>query len=134
MAVYFNGAAVGLYWFCCLLVCCIPRPDPLFKRSKSPTRRNSKPAHTNPTVSVQQNNGFEDEGSAATSKKTSNKKNDDGRITDDDFDTHTEVAEGTRVEYKEKTFPDGTRQVDEITHYADGSRSVKTQNFGPDDD
>jgi hypothetical protein len=70
-------------------------------------------------------------------KKASKRKDSDNnntpaeKITDEDFDTPT-IQEGTSsVEVKEKTFPDGTRQVDEITHYEDGSKSVKTQTFKP---
>jgi hypothetical protein len=70
-------------------------------------------------------------------KRTASKRKDndnnppDEKITAEDFDTPA-IQEGTSsLEVKEKTFPDGTRQVDEITHYEDGSKSVKTQTFKP---
>ena len=57
-------------------------------------------------------------------------KND--KITKDDFKDAPAVDEGVdRVEFKEKAFPDGSRQVDEITYYEDGTKSVNTKTYGP---
>jgi len=48
-------------------------------------------------------------------------------ISDDEFDKieAPQTADGSRVEMKEKTFPDGRRQVEEITHHPDGSYTTK---------
>jgi hypothetical protein len=55
-------------------------------------------------------------------------------ITQEDFNT-PDVHEGVeRVEVKEKAFPDGSRQVDEITHYTDGTSSTITKEYRPGDD
>ena len=60
-------------------------------------------------------------------------KDDDDKINDDDFDDIPQAGDDgvDRVEFKEKSFPDGSRQVDEITYYEDGTKSVDTKHYGP---
>lgn len=56
--------------------------------------------------------------------------NDKAKIKDEEFfEGDVPPATASRVEVKEKTFPDGSRQVEEITHFQDGSTSVKTESF-----
>ena len=36
-----------------------------------------------------------------------------------------------RVELNEKNFPDGSRQVNEVTYYKDGTKSINTKRYAP---
>lgn len=86
---------------------------------------------------VQQGYNAEEEPSTPTKKKKKRKKkkkepkSNRDKITDEDFDT-PEMSDGVdRVESKEKSFPDGSRWVDEITYYLDGRQSVTTKKYRP---
>lgn len=154
VGVYLSGAATAAFWIACLLLCCFPRPEPFCKSLggiDADKSRKSEPKIIFQPVIVNEEPGYdEDYGDEPPSprrksskrveadersslRRTSSKRVEgDEKITKDDFDT-PEIGDGTsRVEIKEKTFPDGTRQVDEITHYDDGSKSVKTQTFAPE--
>jgi hypothetical protein len=124
-----------------LLLCCFPRPDPFCNALGGADAEKDRKEQEEPKVIVQpvvvENPNYEEdygeEPSPPTPERRSSRRDApvDEKITDEDFDT-PEIGEGTsRVEIKEKTFPDGTREVDEITHYADGSKSVKTQTITP---
>jgi hypothetical protein len=145
-----SGISAILYWISGLLVCCIPRPDPIcFSSGSSSKAKRSNSQQEVVVPIVIDDYEFKDEESPPLTRKSSRvgltrnsssvsltRKNShtplDSKIRNEDFETPS-VADGTRVEVKEKEFPDGTRQVDEITHYADGSKSVKTQTFKPDE-
>lgn len=159
VSVYLSGAAMVVFWCACVLLCCFPRPDPVCApKPRQPSRRESgqPQAIIQPVVINNSDYDYEEEyGEApppsprrksskiqanepeAPRRKSSKREGDDSvngvhlddKITEEDFDT-PDLQEGTtRVEVKEKSFPDGTRQVDAITHYADGSKSVKTQTY-----
>jgi hypothetical protein len=55
-------------------------------------------------------------------------------INDEEFlEGDTPPPTASRLEVKEKTFPDGSREVEETTHFHDGSTSVKTKSFKKDE-
>jgi hypothetical protein len=57
-------------------------------------------------------------------------KDNKAKINDEEFlEGDVPPASASRVTLKEKTFPDGSREVEETTHYQDGSTSVKTKSF-----
>lgn len=147
-----SAVAVVFYWFCSVLTCCFPRPDPFcdtWKQRKADRERSvgdTQYAQTPPPQQrvVVEEGAHDEERPRSPKRRKSRKKRTskrnlesgstrqlDRKIRKDDFDL-PEVTEGVdRVEVKEKSFPDGSRQVDEITHYTDGSTSVKTKNYGP---
>ena len=149
IAVYFSGAAVFCFWVACLFLCCFPRPDPFCKNfgaaEAEPKERPEEPVRVYVQQQVDEPDYEEDYGDDADDydddsddddeapppkRKSSKRASKPEKITNDDFNDTPEIQEGTsNVEIKEKTFPDGSRRVDEITTYADGSQSVKTQTF-----
>jgi hypothetical protein len=161
IVIFLSGAAALVFFLCSLLCCCLPRPDPIFsnhsgfndqKSTQQAGTREQPQVIVQPAQYISSQNYDEDyeyEAPPPKSKtliqkdepkppkgKTSKRKDDDTNppneeITAEDFATPA-IQEGTSsVELKEKTFPDGTRRVDEITRYEDGSKSVKTQTFKP---
>mmetsp|Transcript_4495 Transcript_4495/g.6782 ORF Transcript_4495/g.6782 Transcript_4495/m.6782 type:complete len:312 (+) Transcript_4495:164-1099(+) len=134
-----SGIAAILFWVSGLLVCCVPRPNPICLGGGSGAKRSNSEQEVVVPIVIEDDD-FNEQSPPAPTRKNSNisltRKNSntplDSKIRHQDFATPS-VADGTRVEVKEKEFPDGTRQVDEITHYADGSKSVKTQTFKPDE-
>lgn len=142
------------------MTCCFPRPDPFcqaYKQQKEEEQQErAAPVETRPVVVVQQGNAEDEKagkpktttrkkrkkkakegavtaGSPASSKRSLKTSNSKKNITKDDFEEETpQVREGVdRMEVKEKSFPDGSRQVDEITHFTDGTKAVKSRNYGP---
>eukprot|EP00980_Cylindrotheca_fusiformis_P007343 scaffold1525_cov142-Cylindrotheca_fusiformis.AAC.143 len=140
-----SAVAAVIYWLCCVFTCCFPRPDP-FCDSR---RNNRKEGVEEEVVSVQRRvylepdveKGFdetqkpkEDEKKKkkkSKKKKKKKRKSNDGKITDDDFDTPHVSDDVDHIEYKETALPNGGRRVDEITHFLNGRQAVKTKRYGP---
>jgi hypothetical protein len=93
-----------------------------------PPKKNGR--HT--AIAREEEPDFMDEPSIVMQDKKSNgSDNDDSfdkaKINDEEFfEGDTPAANASRVEVKEKTFPDGSREVEETTHFQDGTTSVKT--------
>ena len=150
-----SGVAAFLLWLSGLIVCCAPRPEPYCFSSSTTNNKNKRGSSKNePQVVVQpviiddnEFNDFDPNKEEEQPRQPSRKSSINSRagrssqqplgskITDEDFEMNSGnlVDDGTKVEVKEREFPDGSRQVDEITHYPDGSKSVKTQMFEPDE-
>lgn len=142
ISVYMSGASSALYFCASLFLCCFPTPDPLFGK-RTPKKR---PTAREPNVIVQpividqtgghlqknDNDEYDDEEEdPPVPRKTSSmisRKNAD-KITDDDFDFEVPRDDADRVDYREITLPDGTRQVHETTYHSDGTKSTKTRMY-----
>lgn len=72
---------------------------------------------------------YEEEAPRQPTKKNSMVSNTGDKITDDDFNFESPTEGTSRVDYKERTLPDGTRQVDEITYHPDGTKTIKTKSY-----
>jgi hypothetical protein len=73
-----------------------------------------------------------DEPSITMNNKNNDVNNNDekAKINDEEFlEGDVPPATASRVEVKEKTFPDGSRQLEETTHFHDGTTSVKNTSF-----
>ena len=73
-----------------------------------------------------------DEPSIMMNNKESNASDDDdkAKIKDEEFlEGDVPPTTASQVEVKEKTFPDGSREVEETTHFHDGTTSTKTKSF-----
>jgi hypothetical protein len=144
-----SGAASALYFCGCLFLCCFPTPDPMFGRKQSKGPPSSSGGHqtiVQPVVVNQRGNGGDweydeeeeesageeesyDEEPASPTRKASMVSRNGDKITDDDFDFDTPTEGTSRVDYKERTLANGMRQVDEITYYPDGTKSIKTKSY-----
>lgn len=133
-----SAIAASIYWLCCVLTCCFPRPDPFCEYRKKREEEQEevvvvkRRVIVEPDVEQGYNADQEPKDKDAKKKKRKPRKPQKDKITDADFDTPAGVSdEVDRVEYKETTLPDGSRKVDEITHYFNGRQAVKTTRYRP---
>lgn len=145
ISVYLSGVSSALYFCACLFLCCFPTPDPLF--GKHPTKKRPSPSEQQKVViqpivinqtggsgygqEMQYNEEYDDEELNITvpKKKSSIISQNGDKITDDDFNFKVPIDESDRMDVKEVTLPDGTRQVEETTYHADGRKSKKTRKY-----
>lgn len=156
ISVYMSGASSALFFCGCLFLCCFPTPDPMFgpKQYKGPPARGTQENIViQPVVIDQRRNprdydyeeeeyeessaedededdeSYDEEAPRQPTKKNSMVSNTGDKITDDDFNFESPTEGTSRVDYKERTLPDGTRQVDEITYHPDGTKTIKTKSY-----
>ena len=130
---YLSVAAVLCFFFASVLLCCFPRPDPFCCGVRDRTRSTTKTTRTVvQTQEVPSNDGY----AAAPAPSPSPRKgrnDDDENIDEEEFEESPPPPEGAqRVDVKEKSFPDGSREVTETAFFKDGSRSVRTIVYYPD--
>eukprot|EP00526_Cylindrotheca_closterium_P014924 CAMPEP_0113628484 /NCGR_PEP_ID=MMETSP0017_2-20120614/14760_1 /TAXON_ID=2856 /ORGANISM="Cylindrotheca closterium" /LENGTH=274 /DNA_ID=CAMNT_0000538793 /DNA_START=180 /DNA_END=1004 /DNA_ORIENTATION=- /assembly_acc=CAM_ASM_000147 len=130
-----SAFACIFYWICCTLICCFPRPDPYREYRKNPEElRESRVKEVKRTVTVEPDvqGGFtpeklEEGQNGKRKRKPRNKRGSNG--VSSELGSNRDNVD--RVELNEKKFPDGSRQVDEVTFFKDGTRSVNTTRYGP---
>ncbi|CAJ1946249.1 unnamed protein product [Cylindrotheca closterium] len=130
-----SAFACIFYWICCTMTCCFPRPDPYREYRKNPEElRESRVKKIERTVTVEPDvqGGFTPEKLEEEKKKGGRKSRRKGKGSNGvSSELGTNQDNVDRVELNEKKFPDGSRQVDEVTFYKDGTRSVNTTRYGP---
>jgi outer membrane biosynthesis protein TonB len=126
-------------------LCCLPRPDPICTPCGGRSGGSSEPEVAKPKSKPKPKPKPKEKPNAKEKPQEAAAAEDydyDSDIVDEDNPVDVEgnekygdeydaaPAEGaSRVEVKEKTFPDGSRVVEETTIFADGSKSVKTQTY-----
>lgn len=149
ISVYLSGVASTLFFCACCFLCCFPTPDPMCAKRRPTRTKQDNNGQGNviiqPVVVDQRaNNGdyeeeyYEEDDDEDKSyeeqprspkKKASKASNSGDFVTDDDFDFETPMEGTSRIEYKERTLPNGTKVVDEITYHPDGRRTVKKNRY-----
>lgn len=128
-------AAVLAFFFSSVLLCCFPRPDPFCCGIRDGrTRSTTKTTRTVvQTQEVPVNDSYGGDQAAPAPSPNKARSGDDENIDEEEFDESPPPPEGAqRVDVKEKSFPDGSREVTETTFFKDGSRSVRTIVHYPD--
>lgn len=115
------------------MTCCFPRPDPYREYRKNPEDlRESRVKKVERVVTVEPDvqGGFTPEKlEEGQKKKRKPRKKRGSNGVSSELGTNQDNVD--RVELNEKKFPDGSRQVDEVTFFKDGTRSVNTTRYGP---
>lgn len=129
-----SATASIFYWTCCCFICCFPRPDPYREYRKNPEElRESRVKRVERTITIEPDlqDGFNpdklEEGERQRKRKPRKKRG--SNAVSSELGTNRDNID--RVELDEKKFPDGSRQVDEVTYFKDGTRSVNTTRYGP---
>lgn len=131
-----SAFACTFYWMCTVLTCCFPRPDPYREYRKNPREVRESKTRVERIVTVVEDiqDGFNpntlEEGGVNQKKKRKPRNGRKSRnAPSSELGSNNDNVD--RVELKERKSPDGSRQVDEVTFYMDGSRSIITHKYGP---
>jgi hypothetical protein len=151
---YLSVAACLAYFFCSVLLCCVPRPDPFCcaaperiqrqttKITRTTVKESPEISHTPAPAPAPAPSSPKKEAKKRNAKVAKKEEkapppvvadDPDQNIDDEEFDESPPPPEGAqRVDVKEKAFPDGSREVTETTYFKDGSRAVRTIVHYPD--